>query len=419
MRRAPEVIATLLAAALSAGARAEDAATRPAAREPPHLAELPPELPEGGRAARIAVLPPENLTGKVLERAELAELSGRVETALARAGLEVISGAPVDRFLARRRIRTTGGLDHEAAVAAREELDVRGVLATTVVERGSGDPPRISVVLRLVSTEDDPTLYWIDGVSRAGEESPGLLQLGIVHRLEVLEREALERLARSLAEFLGGSGPTSKGCGGGRRYRPKVAYRNLTPPEDRVATVAVLPFLNRTGRDDAGEVVSLEMVRQLAVSGRYRILEPAVVRAELLRRRLIIAGGVTLDTARVLLGGLEVDYVVAGTVERYGEWGSDPVVDFSVTVLEARTGRIAWQSSSRGRGSDGVLLFRWGLVPTASELTCRLMREVADGISAKAPRRPRGPRLGAPPATPSASDARIHADGATKSQGMR
>lgn len=408
MLRARWAIAVLLLAGPSAPARSAEDAPRSPARDPVRLADLPPELPQGGRAARIALLPPEDLSGSAVQASDLTDLSARVETALARAGLEVVSGAPVDRFLAQRRIRTTGGLDREAAVAAREELDVRGVLVTTVVQREAGDPPRLSLILRLVSTEDDPTLYWIDGASRSGDESPGLFQLGLVHSLEVLEREALEGLARSLVEFLDGEGPTSKGCSGGRRYRPRIAYGNLRPPEDRAATIAVLPFLNRSGRDDAGEVAALELLRELAISGRYRILEPAVVHAELLRRRVVIPGGVTLDTARILLGGLDVDYVVAGTVEEYGEarWeGSDPLVDFTVTMLESRTGRIAWQSSSRGRGSDGVLLFHWGFVRTAAEVTCRLMREVADGISGKGTRPSRGTDLGARRAAQRAIDA--------------
>lgn len=409
MLRAGGVIAVLLAAGASAPAPpAEGARPQQAPRDPVRLADLPPELPEGGRAARIALLPPENLTGVAMEPPDLSELSTRLETALARAGLEVVSGAVVDRFLARRRIRTSGGLDREAAVAARDELDVRGVLVTSVVQRDKGDPPRVALILRLESTEDDPTLYWIDGASRSGDESPGLLQLGLVHDLEPLERAALDELARSLVEFLDGEGPTSRGCAGGRRYRPRIAYGNLAPPGDRAATVAVLPFLNWSGRADAGEVAALELLRELAVSGRFRILEPAVVHAELLRRRIVIPGGVTLDTARFLLGGLEVDYVVAGTVDTYGEarWGeAAPVVGFTVTMLEASTGRIAWQSSSRGRGSDGVLLFRWGFVRTASELTCRLMREVSDGISGKGRRPSRGTDIGARPPNPRAINA--------------
>ena len=374
-------------------------------RAPRALADLPAETPEGGRAARIALLPAENLTGRDLQGDELI---ARFAAVLREAGLDVVSGARVDEFLARHRIRLTGGLDRAAAAAVREDLDVNGVLVTTVVQRDEGDVPRLALLVRLMSTEDEPTIYWMDGGSRSGDDHPGILQLGMIRRLDGLERRELERLAKRLVAYLEGDAPRSRPCSGGRRYRPRIGYRNLSPPRDQVSSIAVLPFMNRTGRESAGEVVALELTRQLAVSGGFRILEPAVVRSELLDHRIVMQDGVSADTARLVVGLLQVDYVLAGTVVRYDEArgaGATPAIEFTVTMLEARTGLVAWQSSSSARGSDGVMLFDLGTIRSTADLTCRLAREVANGIVGKGGAESRDHRLTAPPAPEDANAA--------------
>ncbi|ABS26037.1 hypothetical protein [Anaeromyxobacter sp. Fw109-5] len=347
------------------------------------VADLPPEVPAGGRAARIALLPPQNLTGTTFDEEALAT---RFEQALARAGLDVVSGAPVDAFLASRRIRFTGGLDREDAVAAGETLDVRGVLVTTVVQREEGSSPRLAVLARLVSVDDDPSVYWMDGIAISGEDHRGLLELRLVHRVDRLERRAFSRLAGSLAEFLEGERTGGHRCSSGRRYRPSIVYRNLVPPKDRAVTIAVVPFQNRTQREHAGEVASLQLTRALAGIRGYRVLEPAVVREEMLRRRIVVQEGVSRETVRMLRGGLEADYVIGGMVTRYDEARGAkgiPAVDVTVTMLETATGRVAWHSRSEGRGNDGVVLFDLGTIRNTEELSCRLLAQVADGLSGK------------------------------------
>jgi TolB-like protein len=377
--RAQAIVWPLVAAALACSGTSQRAPL--SSRQP--VADLPSEVPAGGRAARIALFPPQNLTGLTFDEQALAT---RFEQALARAGLDVVSGAPVDAFLASRRIRFTGGLDREDAVAAGEALDVSGVLVTSVVQRDEGSPPRLSVLARLVSVDDDPSVYWMDGVALSGEDNRGLLELRLVHRLDRLERRAFTQLSESLVEFLDGERGAGRRCSTGRRYRPSVVYRNVVPPKDRAVTVAVIPFQNRTRREHAGEVASLQLTRALAGIRGFRVLEPAVVREEMLRRRIVVQEGVSRETVRMLRGGLEVDYVVGGMVSRYDEAqgrGGIPALDVTVTMIETATGRVAWHSRSEGRGDDGVVLFDLGTVRSAEELSCRLLGQVANGLSGR------------------------------------
>jgi hypothetical protein len=325
---------------------------------------------------RVAVLPPDNLSsGSVPTR----ELRDAVELALARRGVEVVSGDLVERFLARYRLRYTGGIDGAAAKAAGEEMGVDGVIITSVEQYVAGESPRLALTLRLVAANDQATLLWVDGISRAGDEKPGLLGLGIIGDMRKLEAKVLPRLADSLGRFLEGHGPAAPPCPDGGRFRPKVPYRSPMMDPKQTYTVAVVPFRNLTARRGPGEVVALTFVRQMAAVPNFKVLEPGVVRDLLLRFRIIMEGGVSVDQVRTILGALGADLVVAGDVFEFVASGV-PNVNFNATILEGHTGRIVWQSTSYNRGDDGVFFFDAGMVSTSSALTCRMVRSAVDGM---------------------------------------
>jgi hypothetical protein len=127
-------------------------------------------------------------------------------------------------------------------------------------------------------------------------------------------------------------------------------------------------------------VVALEMVRALAASERFEVMEPGRVREQLLSYRIILEGGVSFDTARVVAGMLDVNLVVSGYVREFNDAGV-PKVEFTVLVLEKRTEELVWQSTSYNTGADGVWFFGLGQVSTASALTCRMMRNVVEGMA--------------------------------------
>jgi hypothetical protein len=109
---------------------------------------------------------------------------------------------------------------------------------------------------------------------------------------------------------------------------------------------------------------------------------------------MVQEAGVSLEQARLLGDTLGVDLVLAGVVHRYDEGESamrPPTVEFSVTIIDARTKRIVWESTSHGRGNDGVWFFDAGRLDTATELACRMVRNVLDDIAGHARPRPAGP----------------------------
>lgn len=347
---------------------------------------------------RVAVLPPANTGGT---QAPLDALHAEVARLAGRAGLEVVSGAPVEAFLAAHRIRSTAGLDREGARAAREDLHVDAVIVTSVDLWAPGAVPKVALSMRLVSVAGEPTVDWIDAAARAGDDAPGAFGLGITTSVEQVGRDALAELSRSFAAYVRGAGPRAPTCDASGTFLPKIAFRSpALAAAGRPATVAVLPFLDATGRRGGGSpvsAVSLEFARHLVANPRFRVLEPGVVRAEVIRFRIVQEDGVSLEQARLLLDVLDADLVVAGEVRDLDDAigaARPPTVGFTVQVLERAARRVVWESASRNGGDDAISLFGSRRVRTANGLACRMVANVVRGMDSggRGTRETRGPR---------------------------
>jgi hypothetical protein len=325
-------------------------------------------LEPSGPSARVLVLPPENLTGGSLAA---RELMAPIERALATRGVDVITGAQLEEWLARYRIRYTGGVDGVAAGAAREELGADGLLITSIEVLDEG--PRLALSMRLVSAGPQPKIVWMESWGRSGVDSVGILGLGGVGSLEELREIALGDLAASLGARLDGKGPVARPCPGGGWFAPRISYENV-PDRREVTTVAVLPFVNLTRRRGAGELLALEFAGQLAAEGGVEVVEPGRVRDSLLKRRIVMEEGVSLDQARTLTNALDADLLVAGYVFEFEDAGYVPIANFTVLVLERRTNRIVWESTSWNRGTDPETVFGAGRVTSGNRLVCRMAR---------------------------------------------
>jgi hypothetical protein len=312
-----------------------------------------------------------------------------IEVAL-REEFDLVGGDILEQFLSHHRLRFTGGVHGEAAVAARDELGADAILVTSIVTYRSGSPPAIGITMRLVSAAEEPVILWMDQASFDGDEAPGLLGLGRVESMPAAQDRVLTRLVRSLRRALEGEAASPGDCGGGWRYAPKVRFRSRVLDEPGRVTLAVMPFLNRSARRGAGEIVSLEFVRQLVATGQYRVLEPGVVREYLLRARVIMPGGVSLEATRLLLGAMDVDLVLSGVVQDYGESAGTKgvVLRFTATVVEGHGGRVVWQSRSYNHGDEGVYFFGLGRVLTQGKLACRMVEPVVRRIVGKGRRAP-------------------------------
>jgi TolB-like protein len=343
-------------------------------------AAAPPRHPPPALPGLVAVLPPSNLSGAA---APIKEVRAALESALRRRGVPLVEPEQVEQFLARHRIRWTGGIDSQSSGAAARELGASAVLVVALDSYQDTFPPRFGMRARLVEAGSDPRIAGGDARGRAGDESPGLFDLGIVSEVKELQQDVIEQVAGSLAGYLSGKTPHATACAAGCRFEPQASYRSLLLEGDTRASVAILPLVNETQRRYAGDLIALDFLRLLEASGRFRAVEPGLLRDEILRFRMVADEGISLDTARVLLELLDADYVLAGTVRDYEDPASAagaPKVQFSAMLLDRKNNEVVWQSSSYHRGDDGVFFFDAGHVGTAASLSCRMVQSTLERL---------------------------------------
>ena len=326
----------------------------------------------------IAVLPFENLSGTM---APLKDIRGLFIHQLGARGFHVLEEDVLEKFMARNRIRYTGGINKPLAQAFKNDTGTGGVLITSLELYSGVNPPKIALTSRLVSTGDNPVILWVDGVGLAGDDSPGILGLGLIEDPKVLLEKAVGRLTGSLGKYFDRKSERDIVKGMKGKFRPKISYRSDVFDPTQKYTVAIAPFLNFSGRKNAGEILELEFIRNLKTFEQLDVVEPGMVRQELLTMRMIIPEGISLANADALFATLNVDLIVAANVNEYqdyeGEFGK-PKVDFFVQLIERKSRSVVWSSVSHNEGDDGVFFFDVGRVNTAHAVASQMTRWIGE-----------------------------------------
>jgi TolB-like protein len=334
-------------------------------------------VPAQETAARIAVLPIENMSGQSVDGRAVEE---GLRAALGARGLGVVDPEVLGASMARHRIRYTGGLDPAFAAALAAETGATAALVTSLERFSDSGQPVVSLTLRLVSTTPELRILWIDDAGVTGIDRPGALDLGIVQDSAELLSMTLGRLVDRLASSVGGKPPTPERAQ--RRFDPRKEYGATAEALARPAVrVVVLPFTNRSNRRRAGDLVALHFVRRLAERPDFVVVEPGLVRQVLLSTRIIPEGGIAFAQADLLKGILGADLVVTGEVLDYVDVdGSDsvPIVDFSVQLLDTSLRRVVWSSYSHNTGTDRVWFFEQGRIRTANVLASQMSMAAVD-----------------------------------------
>jgi TolB-like protein len=332
--------------------------------------------PQSGTNPNIAVFPIENLSGTA---APLREIRQIFVEGLKKQGIRVLEDDTFEKFMARHRIRYTGGLDEDTARSFKEEVGTEGVLIISLESYSETNPPKISLLSRLVSTGDPPAILWMDGVSLAGDDSPGILGVGLIEDPGALREKALKSVLGSLVRYLSTRTEGKEVDRAKKKFKPKIAYRSSAFDLNRKYRVAVAPFFNRSERKYAGEILVLHFIRQLKGFENFEVIEPGMVRQELLNSRIIMQDGISLADADALFAGLNADLLVSGRVMDYqdyqGAWGK-PKVDFSSMVIERKSREVVWSSDSHNEGDDRVFFFDWGRVNTAHAMASQMVQRV-------------------------------------------
>jgi TolB-like protein len=353
------------------------------------------------KSALIAVLPAENLSGT---GAPLEVVTRLLRESLQESGLRLLDDETLAEFMRRYRIRHTGGLNSEVAQAMKEEIGVDAFLITSLEGYQDGRPPMMALISRLVSSGEEPEIVWMDGVGLSGEESPGFLGLGRIEEPDILLEKAVQKLTASLQRSLPEVGSTirlleeneSHECAPEpemvalpkhgrvkRKHRPRIFFRSPLIDSAGRYGVAVVPFLNLSERKHAGRIVTLLVINELVRSEVFSVVDPGLVREELLKYRMIMEAGPSLANADILFSrnSLGVDLVCSGTVFDYQDAVGVPKVDFSLKIFERNTREVVWSSRSYGSGDDGVFFFDLGRVHTAHRLASKMAGGTLEGLS--------------------------------------
>jgi len=337
----------------------------------------------GEQALHVAVLPIINLSGTI---APAKDLQIFLTKGLQQRGFVILDEDALQGFMARHRMRYTGGIDNEIGRAFKEETGTDAVLITSVELFYDKDPPRISIMSRMVSTGNEQRILWMDSSSLAGDDSPGILGLGLIGDPRILLANAVQSLMDSLSESFLGAG---KGIGSPeKRFKPKMAFRSpvLMLSTDMKYRVAVVPFTDLSGRKNAGEIMSLQFIGAMARCVNFEVIEPGVLRDKLLRVRVILNQGVSLANADTLFDMLDADLILMGTIFDYEDYQGalgKPRVEFTAQLLEKRSREIVWTSNSYNEGDDGVFFFDVGRISTAQKMAAQMVGLVVEMMEKK------------------------------------
>lgn len=165
------------------------------------------------------------------------------------------------------------------------------------------------------------------------------------------------------------------GCSGSLNSR-QIAKPSVT----RLPRVAILPFENLSGQEQAGTKIT-EYFLTLAAGRKQFAVVPYGTTFDALRRLRIrafaFATRAELDS---LVATLDIDYVLTGTVLEFDQFddpylGKVPRVSFSARVVDCRTSQPIWSGVTNSRGDKWELVFGIGTVRSLDDLAGRMVEK--------------------------------------------
>lgn len=360
--------------------------------------------------ARLAVYPVTNLSGTKVPLKETRQLF--IERLQAQ-GVDILSYEALEKFMAKHRIRYTGGLSVKESEPFKDELETDAVLIISYEFYDNSPPPKIALAARLVSTGNRPAILWADSVGLSGDDSPGILGLGLIGDPQELLGKAVQYLSGSLMNYLSRGGAHMRGpeqALGGESgqglsaeassvvpawnvkelfgsFRPRNYYLTPFMEAHKRYSVVVMPFLNRSHRRNAGEMVMLEFVKQLSKVKDFVVSDPGMVRQKMLDERIMMLDSISLADFDLITEGLNADLVLTGFVTDYYDYQGSSTgtcqVGFSVLLLDKKQRKMVFTSNSYNTGDDRIIAFDLGKMRTAHALASEMIRIVVERLTAE------------------------------------
>ena len=323
-------------------------------------------------APRVLIVPLENVARSPAGR---AVVMSALELGLTRRDYEVVSGAVVEEFLRKHRIRY---LDSIPTAQVKDMLDALGADALVMGSLLNYDAKRrdgeVALSLRMVGP--DGTTVWsaMGGLSTA--DTVGAFKQGRVGSVEELARRLVGEMLTSMPS---GKVPPAQEVRGGRTGGGPRVYRSRELA-GRELTISVLPLQNRSSTRSAARAMEAILQERLAEQAGIRVVSPADLRQAVVATGLRAPSRLSGPQLARLGKALGTTLFLQGTILEYGqafiETGETPAVEIYLSLFDAETGRTLWSGLHRRVGTDYQGLLKLGAINAQSTLASRTVAEL-------------------------------------------
>lgn len=170
----------------------------------------------------------------------------------------------------------------------------------------------------------------------------------------------------------------------GPKVSTSLSVGEIIPKGSRIA---VLPFENLSGRENASEKITEYFVLALRAVPDLDITEFGQTYEQMRRNRVRSATYITAAQIDSLSAGLGAGYLVTGSVLEFGEidnqyLGKVPQVSINARLIDCRTRKTVWSGVANARGDEGEIVFGMGAVRSREELARQVIDKAVDKIAA-------------------------------------
>lgn len=143
----------------------------------------------------VAILPFENLSENPIAKKVIAELIKK--ELMSKGWVSIVKDNAIEAFLAKRRIRYTGGITRLTAKEMGKVLGVDAVLVGSINQfSDANDRTSIAVTARLVGV--DGNIIWAGTLSYTGNDFAGLLGLGVIKSADALSLRVVRDIVKDI-----------------------------------------------------------------------------------------------------------------------------------------------------------------------------------------------------------------------------
>jgi TolB-like protein len=311
----------------------------------------PSEAVPPSQKIRIALLPFENLTD---DKTAFDQIMPVVKNMMESKGFELVNGESLNNFLCKERVRSTGYISMDIAQKIKKEFNVDAILLGSITSYYPLKNPQVGLLARSMDPADG-VILWANQASATGEDFTTILGLGTIKSMEKLITEVVDRLLDS--------------------FSVTPVYKE----KEQTHRVAVMPFQNKSGRQDAGMVVTYMFLSDLLQQKGFEPVDYGDVRRLVVDLRVRSRGELDYKNIKSFSDDLNVDGIVVGTVEQYSDGldtSSPPVVAISARLINARKDRVLWSDSIQVNGDQDIIILDWGRIRAVDSVAYEAVTEL-------------------------------------------